>query len=211
MFKRFREYIKWRLTMLGSAYISKKITNNLEKNKLIDKEETEIYAYCLYYVLENIFFTNIIALIGSIFHALPISILFLFIITLRRFTGGFHASTQNLCTFLSFGTFIIIMLITKLLIHSNTDYILTFTLIHVTSCIVIFLLAPVEHKNKQLSTDMKQLLQKKSRLYLSIITIANYIFFSLNLKLYYTTTTICVMIIAINLLVAYRINLKEEV
>ena len=190
--------------MLGSTCISKEIANNLEKRKIINKEDVEIYAYCFDFILENILFTGIIILIGITFHSLPISILFTLILVLRRFTGGFHASTQSLCTVLSFSTFIITLFTVKLLITSNINYTFTFILLYIIAASIILLLAPVEHKNKRFSNNMKQSLQKKSRFYLGIITLGNYIFFHFHLKLYYTTTTICVMIIAINLLVAYK-------
>ena len=196
--------------MLGSTYISKGIANDLEKRKLINKEDIDIYVYCLDYILENILFTSTIILIGNFFHVLPVSILFTLILILRRFTGGFHAPTQNLCTLLSFSTFIITMLIIKLLVHSNINYSFAFGVIYIIAGSVIFLIAPIENKNKRFSNSMKQSLQKKSRFYLGIISIFNCIFFGFHLKLYYTTTTICVMIIAINLLVAYKTYHRKE-
>lgn len=196
--------------MLVSTLVSAKIANNLNKMELIEEKEIEIYAYCLDYLLENIIFSSTLILIGIFFHAFPISILFLFIFILRSFTGGYHAPTQKLCTLLSYSCFMLTIFIVKLLEHIHLISLYSLIVLYILSSICIFLFAPVEHKNKQFSESMRQSLRQKSRLYLSIITIANCIFFCFNLKLYYTTTTICVMIIAINLLVAYKTYHKEE-
>ena len=139
--------------------LSYKFANLLVKNEVIENEDFEIYRYgfeTLIYFIVNI---SVALFIGAIFNRLIHTIIFLSCYcTLRQFTGGYHARNYTECTL----TFVVIYLIT-IFVANNIDidkykYLLIVFLIF--SILIIYKLAPLEHRNKLLSSTEKKYYRK---------------------------------------------------
>ena len=69
-----------------------KVVNRMELEKIISKSNCEYYEYALIAMIENIITTGTMLVLGVFFEKLLYTICFwLFFISLRKRTGGFHA------------------------------------------------------------------------------------------------------------------------
>ncbi|MGL4914320.1 MAG: accessory gene regulator ArgB-like protein [Romboutsia sp.] len=150
--------------------LSYKFTNILVNNDIIENEDFEIYRYgfeTLIYFIVNI---AVALFIGIIFDRFMHTIVFLSCYcTLRQFTGGYHARNYTECTL----TFVVIYLIT-IFVSNNIDidkYKYLLILVMIICTIIIYKLAPLEHRNKPLSKDEKKQYRKIAMRILSIILI----------------------------------------
>lgn len=166
--------------------LSYKFANTLIKNDIIENKDLEIYRYgfeTLIYFLVNI---SVALFIGIIFDRLIHTMVFLSCYcTLRQFTGGYHAKNYTECTL----TFAAIYLLT-IFIDNNLDigkwkYLII--LIHIFSIVIIYKLAPQEHRNKPLS-------EKEKRHYKKII-----------MKIICVITTVFIVSLMFNILISYVI------
>lgn len=149
--------------------LSYKFANTLIKNDIIENKDLEIYRYgfeTLIYFLVNI---SVALFIGIIFDRLIHTIVFLSCYcTLRQFTGGYHAKNYTECT-LTFGA---IYLLT-IFIDNNLDigkWKVLIILIHIFSIVIIYKLAPQEHRNKPLSEKEKMYYKKIIMKIMGVIT-----------------------------------------
>ena len=145
---------------------SKKITNLLVQNEIISAKDKELYEYGFhqgFILLANIFTT---ILLGWILSMTIESIVFLVAyIPLRSYVGGYHAKTPFRCYILS-----VVMISATLLIAREPIWNL-FSLISVTATTstIIFLLAPVEDKNKPLQENERREFKKRTNILLGIL------------------------------------------
>lgn len=150
--------------------ISEKITDILVVNKIITHENREIYRFGVkqgIMLLLNFFTLLIIGLIhGMIFEVL---IFMLAYVPLRSYAGGFHAETHMKCYLVS----VIIINAVLLIIKNSLISISIYCLLAFFSLIIIFILAPVEDKNKLLDNIETVIYRKKSR----IILLVNLLYF----------------------------------
>ena len=139
----------------ASVYIS----DILEQQNKFSTEDKELYRYGIQQglnILLNIITTIIIgALCGMIF---PSIIFLLSYMPLRSFCGGYHAKTHMHCYICS------IIMITGILLIAKyfTFDIIVYEFLLLISLILIFLLAPIEDRNKTLDKDEKRIFRKKS-------------------------------------------------
>lgn len=128
--------------------IAQTVVRNLVDKNLVLKEDKEIYEYGIKQFLD--FLINIVSvgvigvLFGMIWQSMIFSVAY---IPLRRYGGGYHASTPQLCYILS-----LVLISTSLIIIKYMDincYIMLVGLI--CSVILFFLKSPVESKNNLLS------------------------------------------------------------
>lgn len=135
--------------------MSSYVTDILLEGNIIKEEEYNLYLYCVEGLLEtvgNLFFT---LLLGILFGKLMDAIIFLFIfIPMRTLAGGYHAKNGNVCFVVSILLFLTVIL--------SAGYFQSFlegawsTKHYVISVLCIFLLAPVDCKNKRLSREKKK-------------------------------------------------------
>lgn len=149
---------------------SSNITSFLLKENIIVEDNKEIYQFGTERIIKNLIVICVIGLIATIFD-LWIETIFnlLGFIVLRKYAGGYHSETLlrcNILTFLIYGSNMILInyFIGKL------SY-LHFTIICIISISLIFLFAPVDHKNLVLSTEMIRNAKIKSRISITIMII----------------------------------------
>ncbi|MBQ6946053.1 MAG: accessory gene regulator B family protein [Ruminococcus sp.] len=123
------------------------ITQKLEENNTIQSENREIYRYGFqqgFTILLNIV---TIVIIGLLLKSLLQAFLFMmFYFPLRSYAGGFHAKTAVRCYVYSMVIIVLILLVIRFAPITNLIY----TIITITSSVVILSLAPVQDHNKPL-------------------------------------------------------------
>ena len=124
------------------------ILNFMIKNNVISKdtEEIEFYRYGIEITLSSLINIALISIIGIVTDYTFESMMFLVVfIIMRSFTGGYHANTYIKCNLVTSISFVILLLIFKIIRHISLKSII---LIAIFQVVTIVLLAPIENKNK---------------------------------------------------------------
>lgn len=159
-----------------------KITSFLIYNESINSDEYELYKYGFETLIAFVINISIILIISCIVGKFKYTLLFLCCYCpIRQYTGGYHAENYKKCL----GVFIIIYLINIIMLEyikvlKLNDIVL---LMEFISFIGIWILAPIEHRDKPLT--YKEILHYKnvSRVLTGIILIVTFI--GMNFKLTY--------------------------
>lgn len=150
------------------------LTNRLNNHISISDNEKDVYIYGFELLLSNLSTMLIISVIsilfGNIFYTL--SFAWFFFIP-RLFCGGLHANTHLKCTLMSNAIFISIVIISKFIVYSTSNFFIIMFL--VLSLIVISIFSPVINKNHPIS-DKTYKKNKIISLSLSLINFAIIIF-----------------------------------
>ena len=124
------------------------ILNFMIKNNVISKdtEEIEFYRYGIEITLSSLINIALISIIGIVTNYTFESTMFLAVfIIMRSFTGGYQANTYIKCNLVTSISFVILLLIFKIIRHISLKSII---LIAIFQVVTIVLLAPIENKNK---------------------------------------------------------------
>ena len=118
------------------------ILNFMIKNNVISKdtEEIEFYRYGIEITLSSLINIALISIIGIVTNYTFESTMFLAVfIIMRSFTGGYHANTYVKCNLVTSISFVILLLIFKIIRHVSLKSIIL---------IAIFQVVTIENKNK---------------------------------------------------------------
>ena len=177
------------------------IIDNLIRNGTIDQEDMEKYTYGVEIVIEKLITYTVLFILALVLKVLVPSALFiLFFITLRGYTGGFHARTYLGC-FIS--TIVIYLCSSQIFVPffiMQEKYIIPCIIV---SSISIILLAPMNHPNINLSINEKKRCKIGSRsiLTIEIILIFIGIYSKIN-TVYYVFPFLGVLLCAVLLIIA---------
>lgn len=175
---------------------SKSLVDILIKNNAIDSNLMEVYVYGYEVMISAISDLLITIIIGAIAGRLINAIIFFMIfVTVRVYTGGYHANTYIKCKFV----FISIMICVLSLSVFYFD-IFTLFFIDLFFVMIVFLTAPTENENKPLSEDEKRKYSVISRIISLCWSAFALLIFSYNSTL---TVTIISTELFIGLLLAY--------
>ena len=169
------------------------------KHNIIENEYHSVYVYGTELILSFIITVSIILFIGFALNNIISSAVFLAVfIILRRFTGGYHASTYLRCKIVTVSTFLIVLLAAQLIKVNLWIYIIALILGNT----VIYFFAPIENPNKLLSDQEKCKFRRLSHVSytaLSITGIIICIWTSINssILLFSMLAVIALMIISI--------------
>lgn len=180
-----------------SHYISHKLCNYMVKNNIIDSEKIEFYLYCYDFVFDLIIFNASILIIGCILHVPVLALLYIITITpTKMMAGGAHASSRETCSFISYFTAIMALLVIKIpvIYIPNQFLFIAFT----CSIISIVILTPIDTPNRRLDVSKKSILKKYCIMYCLFLFILFILLYFLYFKQGVFLMTICVIIIAIN-------------
>ena len=93
--------------MILSKKISKKITDILVTNEIIESQKKDIYFYCLDFALDLILFNCSLLLIGGLLDFfLPSLVYIIILVPIRMLAGGAHAKSPYSCFLLSYSIYI---------------------------------------------------------------------------------------------------------
>lgn len=135
--------------------LSLKVTDYFFSRKIFTVDSYDVYTYGFEMILSILIGFTSIFICGILSHSLIRALLYYFIfVTIRTFSGGYHADTHIMCKSVFCGTFLLDILLENLLI---SKYNLTIHLVIVSINIISsILLAPVESKNKPISENIKK-------------------------------------------------------
>ena len=149
--------------------LSKYVSRFLCNKHIINSDEVDIYQYGFEIIISTVAGMIISLVVGVIFQLFYISLVYYTIfVTVRQFTGGYHAKTYLECnivfSIVSFSTIGLTKLILKLSIyHIDIHFILL-----CFASFVIMHFAPIDHPNKRLNDEQKQINKHRS-IFLTII------------------------------------------
>ncbi|MEE1136941.1 MAG: accessory gene regulator B family protein [Acutalibacteraceae bacterium] len=149
--------------------ISNKFISFLCENNIIERNKQELYAYALEILLSSIlhFLTTIV--IGIVFRMLAECLLMFAVFSVvRRFAGGFHASTHLKCYFSSIAAIMLMLFLISVVKKWGND--LAFYVILIISDLTIWFASPIESQNKPLSYKEKKVYKAVSIALSSVIT-----------------------------------------
>ncbi len=165
--------------------IAEIITQKLEKSNTIQSENRELYLYGLEQGFTIILNVVTVVVIGLILKALPQALLFMvFYFPLRGYAGGFHARTHIRCYVYSMAIVVLILLAIKFVSITNLIY----TLIAITSSVVILCLAPVQDYNKPLDKTECKVYKLRTQ----IVWIIEAFVFTLSMYFHLKTLAYCI-------------------
>lgn len=148
--------------------ISSKIADILIKHSAIENESKELYIYGFFILLSQILYFIITVAIGIVFNIIIESIIFYIAFQfIRKYAGGYHASTEARCEILTTLSIIISLSVIKL--SGTYDFVKLLIIISCFSAICIFILCPLDTVEKPLSDKELKHFRKISWLILLII------------------------------------------
>ncbi|MGJ0702262.1 accessory gene regulator ArgB-like protein [Clostridium perfringens] len=152
-----------------SHLIAEKVSSELN----YDNERKEIIQYGTYALIQTLISIISVLILGLVFNIALEALIFLFTASiLRKYSGGAHSESSNVCTLLG----IIISICIGFLIKSSFFTKMNFELvvfigifIFVFAYFIVFKFAPVDTPNKPIKTEKKKRRMKKGSL--KILTI----------------------------------------
>lgn len=143
--------------------MSKKLSSFFAANSIIKAEDKEVYEYSLEILFSTILNFVAVIIIALVSRKSLLTVFYLLgFIPLRLIAGGYHADTHFRCFLVLLGTYSAFLVIVTFLPDSFV-WISTAAAVIITA-IFIFLLAPVEDKNKPVSVEAKKSFKLKSRI-----------------------------------------------
>lgn len=130
--------------------LSKWVTAFLIRERSISVENAEIYQYGVEITLSSIFNIVLIMLVSIFAKSIPSGMIFLILfITLRQFSGGYHAITYFRCNTIFLLTYVFVLLMSRYVVISfwaNCIFVLL-------GIMGLLLFAPVPNVHKPLTRD----------------------------------------------------------
>ncbi len=189
--------------------VSSKIVSVLASRSVINKDDAELYDYGFFILLSQLLYFIIALVTGIILKIIPQSVIFyLAFLLIRKYAGGYHASTETRCEI--FSTLSIVGSITVVKLSEIYDFKTALLVISAVSAVCIFIFSPLDTPEKPLSQKEFNYFRKISWLILLAIIIS--ITVSYILKLNFITAPCCMSLILESILLsAGKIKkLKDE-
>lgn len=151
--------------------LAKRMTIALIKQQQIDKGDSALYEYGFFILLSNLIFFALTCLTGALVGAFLQSVLFFIAFQfIRRYAGGYHASTELRCQF--FSTVSIVVSILSIKLFQQYEQFLWWTVLMALGTAVIVFFSPLDTPAKPLSCNERKVYKKKTILILLVSDIA---------------------------------------
>ena len=190
--------------MILSKKISKKITDTLVTNEIIESQKKEIYFYCLDFALDLILFNCSLLLIGGLLNLfLPSFVYIVILVPVRMLAGGAHAKSPYSCFLLSYSIYFLTLFLSRL------PYLIMpglYTLLISMLTVMILVLAPVGNAHKHYTDAEIKKIKKKIFFLLFFIYAFAVLMLSWEQQIYYHIILICMCIVLINQCIARCLN-----
>lgn len=189
--------------------LSKFFTNKLFVNGAISEDEQELYIYGLFMLISQLMYLTLACLLGLILGCFVESIIFYIAFQIiRRYAGGYHATTEARCEILS--TLSILACIILIKLSKVYDIQTVFLIISVISSVCIFFLCPLDTPEKPLSSKELKYFRKMSRLALFVINAVIIVFYCFNIKFIFIPCCISLVFESILLILGKSKKLKDK-
>ena len=151
--------------------ISSRVAEILIKHSAIENKDEELYTYGFFILLSQILYFIITIAIGILLNIIIESIVFYIAFQfIRRYAGGYHASTETRCEILS--TLSILSCIVVIKLSKIYDFQTVLLIISAFSAVCIIIFCPLDTPEKPLSEKEVKYFRKVSWLILFVIIIA---------------------------------------
>lgn len=162
------------------ASLSRKVASKLHSSGAIEEADQALYEYALNVALSGILHLGTSIVLGAAFGIIPASLaLFIPFILIRKFAGGFHASTPLRCYLFSVAMITLLLAVLKFV---PSPPILPYAVVLAVSAVVICLAAPVDTKAKPLAAKEKKVFKAISILLCCILAALSPILYFWGLK-----------------------------
>ncbi len=184
---------------------SKRITRWLIKNNAIAAEDDELYEYAVYSLLITISPVVMVLCFGVIMDMVLPGIVLLFpFMSIRKFSGGYHAKTPIVCFFSSCA-----LVITLLLIAGHADNGIAIQILLCISCVLLAALSPIDSANRRLS-DAEVPKYKRITIYMCVFYAAVYILLTVCSKQQYAVCIALGIVLTAGLMIPCGISKLYE-
>lgn len=161
--------------------LAKRFADRLLTNGSISENEQELYIYGLFMMLSSLMYLILACFLGCILGCILESIIFFIAFQfIRKYAGGYHASTETRCEILSTLSILACIVIIKL--SKTYDFQTVLLVISAVSAVCIAVLCPLDTPEKPLSEKELKYFRKISWLILSMISIVVIISYFVQLK-----------------------------
>ncbi len=182
------------------TYLSNNIAVFLCRKKVIDLQDKPIYQYGCEIIVSTIVGFSLILVSGFILNELFMSIVFLLVfVSLRMFTGGYHANSYLKCNCVFECLFLITVFVSKIFISYFTFSVVV--LFSAFSFITILCYAPIENKNKPLSYIEKKKHKLTAAVFCLIYNLIIFIVYPVSTKV---SVTAIITIFIVTVLILYQ-------
>lgn len=189
--------------------LSQKVTQKLILRGSIEPSEKEIYDYGFFMLFSQIIFGILTFVAGMIFACPVQSIVFYFAFSfLRKYAGGYHASTETKCIILSSGAMICAVAIIK--IAKVYGFNLIVLCVSAVFAVVVALLSPIDTSEKPLSQKERKHYRIITLIILSTIMCLAVISYFLNADVIFVPCSVGVILEAILLVAGKTKNVKKK-
>lgn len=142
--------------------IAEKMVNTFLENQVIDEENTEAYKYGMELLVSQVISIGVVLILGILLGRVWETLLFLiFFIAIRVYAGGYHASCYRNCILGFSISYIGILFLGEWIRKEQLEYFVIVCL--VLADIIIYILAPIEDRNKPLDSKEYIEYRKKAR------------------------------------------------
>ena len=183
------------------------LSQYLYKNNYIEKSCITNYCYLFEWIIDYIVHIIIIIIIGFLISKPFNAIIYSICTTVFRcYSGGLHAPNRYICLFLSYAEYLFVMFLSGLIRICNPH--LWMLIIIFFSCIIVYF-TPCSH-NKYYSVQKKKRAKKRIIALMFLIILMSTIFIQKNLYSYFATTSICVIISAVDMSITHFSSRKDS-
>ena len=161
--------------------LAKRFADRLLANGSISEDEQELYIYGLFMMLSSLMYLILACFLGCILGCVLESIIFYIAFQfIRRYAGGYHASTETRCEIMS--TLSILACIVVIRLSKTYDFRFALLVVSTVSAVCIAVLCPLDTPEKPLSEKEFKYFRKISWLILSAISLVTLISYFVQLK-----------------------------
>ena len=166
------------------VFFSNKLENFLIEQKIISIEQKEIYAYGLVCLIARIGTILYLLLLSICLRAVWQAVVFYFVfLAMRKFAGGYHATTYVKCNALYLLTFMVSVLGDRYVVSNfNSLYLSVFILLFVFMTVLIF--SPIENPNNPIEDGQEKKFRRYSLLIASALSVGEMVLFFLDLPIH---------------------------
>lgn len=151
------------------------------KQSNITDDEQDLYQYGFFVLLSQILYFIVTCIMGALFGIFFESIIFYVAFQfIRRYAGGYHASTETRCEIMS--TLSILACIVVIRLSKTYDFQFALLILSTVSVLCIAVLCPLDTPEKPLSEKEFKYFRKISWLILSAISLVTLISYFVQLK-----------------------------
>lgn len=178
------------------------------KQSNITDDEQDLYQYGFFVLLSQILYFIVTCIMGALFGIFFDSIIFYVAFQfIRRYAGGYHASTETRCEVMS--TLSILACIIVIRLSKTYNFQFALLIISAVSAVCIAILCPLDTPEKPLSEKELKYFRKISWLILSTIALAEIISYFVQLKWLQIFFTPCCLSLILESLLLVLCKLKK--